>query len=61
MFRYYFLILFFLNCCSDVSNNGLCGTIPVDGPFRSFPMESFENNKLNGPELQGLVPYDFGC
>ncbi|KAK9176656.1 hypothetical protein WN944_028675 [Citrus x changshan-huyou] len=45
----------------DVSNNGLCGTIPVDGPFRSFPMESFENNKLNGPELQGLVPYDFGC
>ncbi|KAK0582919.1 hypothetical protein LWI29_031145 [Acer saccharum] len=45
----------------DVSNNGLCGTIPVDGPFRSFPMESFENNKLNGPELKGLVPYDFGC
>ncbi|KAB5520696.1 hypothetical protein DKX38_025015 [Salix brachista] len=22
---------------------------------------SFENNKLNGPELKGLVPYDFGC
>uniref|UniRef100_A0A2N9J466 Leucine-rich repeat-containing N-terminal plant-type domain-containing protein n=1 Tax=Fagus sylvatica TaxID=28930 RepID=A0A2N9J466_FAGSY len=45
----------------DVSNNNLCGTIPVDGPFATFPMESFENNKLNGPELQGLVPYDFGC
>ncbi|KAH8519748.1 hypothetical protein H0E87_001255 [Populus deltoides] len=45
----------------DVSNNDLCGTIPVDGPFTSFPMESFENNKLNGPELKGLVPYDFGC
>ncbi|KAJ0077338.1 hypothetical protein Patl1_35332 [Pistacia atlantica] len=45
----------------DVSNNNLCGTIPVDGPFGSFPMESFENNRLNGPELQGLVPYDFGC
>ncbi|KAF8013730.1 hypothetical protein BT93_I1562 [Corymbia citriodora subsp. variegata] len=45
----------------DVSNNDLCGTIPVDGPFASFPMESFENNRLNGPELQGLVPYDFGC
>ncbi|KAM7482429.1 hypothetical protein LguiB_007012 [Lonicera macranthoides] len=45
----------------DVSNNNLCGTIPVDGPFGNFPMESFENNRLNGPELQGLVPYDFGC
>ncbi|XP_076928582.1 leucine-rich repeat protein 2-like [Bidens hawaiensis] len=45
----------------DVSNNDLCGTIPVDGPFSSFPMESFENNRLNGPELQGLVSYDFGC
>ncbi|KAK9286760.1 hypothetical protein L1049_015164 [Liquidambar formosana] len=45
----------------DVSNNNLCGTIPIDGPFGSFPMESFENNRLNGPELQGLVPYDFGC
>ncbi|KAL2477324.1 Leucine-rich repeat (LRR) family protein [Forsythia ovata] len=45
----------------DVSNNDLCGTIPVDGPFRSFPMESFQNNRLNGPELKGLVPYDFGC
>uniref|UniRef100_A0A2P2KXR8 Uncharacterized protein n=1 Tax=Rhizophora mucronata TaxID=61149 RepID=A0A2P2KXR8_RHIMU len=22
---------------------------------------SFENNRLNGPELKGLVPYDFGC
>lgn len=45
----------------DVSNNNLCGTVPVDGPFATFPMESFENNRLNGPELQGLVPYDFGC
>ncbi|KAI4367580.1 hypothetical protein MLD38_023302 [Melastoma candidum] len=41
--------------------NDLCGTIPVDGPFASFPMKSFENNKLSGPELQGLVSYDFGC
>ncbi|PON90572.1 Somatic embryogenesis receptor-like kinase [Trema orientale] len=45
----------------DISNNGLCGTIPVDGPFTTFPMESFENNRLSGPELKGLVPYDFGC
>ncbi|KAJ9175185.1 hypothetical protein P3X46_013764 [Hevea brasiliensis] len=45
----------------DVSNNDLCGTIPVDGPFSTFPMESFEHNRLNGPELKGLVPYDFGC
>ncbi|TKY71251.1 Somatic embryogenesis receptor kinase 1 [Spatholobus suberectus] len=45
----------------DVSNNDLCGTIPVDGNFESFPMESFENNKFSGPELKGLVPYDFGC
>ncbi|KAJ7967553.1 Leucine-rich repeat receptor-like protein kinase family [Quillaja saponaria] len=45
----------------DVSNNDICGTIPVDGPFGSFPMESFENNRFSGPELQGLVPYDFGC
>ncbi|XP_062023675.1 leucine-rich repeat protein 2-like [Rosa rugosa] len=45
----------------DVSNNDLCGTIPVDGPFSTFSMESFENNRLSGPELQGLVPYDFGC
>lgn len=45
----------------DVSNNDLCGTIPVDGPFSTFPMESFDNNKLGGPELKGLVPYDFGC
>lgn len=22
---------------------------------------SFENNRLSGPELQGLVPYDLGC
>ncbi|KAL0334943.1 UNVERIFIED_CONTAM: Leucine-rich repeat protein 2 [Sesamum radiatum] len=45
----------------DVSNNDLCGTIPVDGPFGIFPMDSFRNNRLNGPELKGLVPYDFGC
>ncbi|KAF5180684.1 Leucine-rich repeat receptor-like protein kinase pepr1 [Thalictrum thalictroides] len=46
----------------DVSNNNLCGTIPIDGPFATFPIESYENNgRLNGPELQGLVPYDFGC
>ncbi|XP_059313926.1 leucine-rich repeat protein 1-like [Lycium ferocissimum] len=45
----------------DVSNNDLCGTIPVDGPFGSFPMEGFAHNRLNGPELKGLVPYDFGC
>ncbi|XP_077233769.1 leucine-rich repeat protein 2-like [Tasmannia lanceolata] len=46
----------------DVSNNDICGTIPIDGPFSSFPLQSFDNNsRLNGPELQGLVPYDFGC
>lgn len=45
----------------DVSNNDLCGTIPVDGNFGSFPIKSFENNRLSGPELKGLVPYDFGC
>ncbi|XP_042066701.1 leucine-rich repeat protein 2-like isoform X1 [Salvia splendens] len=46
----------------DISNNDLCGTIPVDGPFGTFPMESFaNNNRLNGPELKGLVAYDFGC
>ncbi|XP_078164083.1 leucine-rich repeat protein 2-like [Carex rostrata] len=46
----------------DFSNNDLCGTIPVDGPFSTFPSQSFENNKrLNGPELLGLASYDFGC
>ncbi|XP_004496889.1 leucine-rich repeat protein 2-like [Cicer arietinum] len=45
----------------DVSNNDLCGTIPVDGNFGSFPIKSFENNRLSGPELKGLVSYDFGC
>ncbi|KAG5625247.1 hypothetical protein H5410_010465 [Solanum commersonii] len=45
----------------DVSNNNLCGTIPADGPFGSFPMEGFAHNRLNGPELKGLVSYDFGC
>ncbi|CAD5178474.1 leucine-rich repeat protein 2-like [Musa acuminata AAA Group] len=46
----------------DLSNNDLCGTIPIDGPFANFPLQSFDNNsRLNGPELQGLVPYDIGC
>eukprot|EP00262_Sarcandra_glabra_P010968 TRINITY_DN26675_c0_g1_i1.p1 TRINITY_DN26675_c0_g1~~TRINITY_DN26675_c0_g1_i1.p1 ORF type:complete len:213 (-),score=24.09 TRINITY_DN26675_c0_g1_i1:350-988(-) len=46
----------------DVSNNDLCGTIPTGGPFPTFPPQSFDNNpRLNGPELRGLVPYDFGC
>ncbi|KAJ3673938.1 hypothetical protein LUZ60_005930 [Juncus effusus] len=46
----------------DFSNNDFCGTIPVDGPFSTFPPQSFENNKrLNGPELLGLASYDFGC
>ncbi|KAK8636492.1 hypothetical protein V6N13_124238 [Hibiscus sabdariffa] len=46
----------------DVSDNDLCGTIPVDGPFAMFSMPSYaNNNRLNGPELKGLVPYDFGC
>ncbi|XP_012436124.1 leucine-rich repeat protein 2 [Gossypium raimondii] len=46
----------------DVSNNDLCGTIPVDGPFGMFSMPSYANNmRLNGPELKGLVPYNFGC
>ena len=27
----------------------------------SFLCCSYENNRLSGPELQGLVPYDFGC
>ncbi|KAJ3673049.1 hypothetical protein LUZ60_006423 [Juncus effusus] len=46
----------------DISNNDLCGTIPSDGPFSTFPPQSFANNsRLNGPELQGLASYDFGC
>ncbi|XP_078430375.1 leucine-rich repeat protein 2-like isoform X2 [Wolffia australiana] len=46
----------------DVSNNDLCGTIPIDGPFPTFPYQSYENNnRLTGPELQGLVSYDNGC
>ncbi|KAG8368464.1 hypothetical protein BUALT_Bualt15G0048100 [Buddleja alternifolia] len=53
----------------DVSNNDLCGTIPVDGPFGSFPMESYENTRLNGPELKGdwgacapqMTPYTDKC
>ncbi|KAF3323280.1 somatic embryogenesis receptor kinase 2-like protein [Carex littledalei] len=46
----------------ELSNNDLCGTIPSEGPFSSFPPQSFANNtRLNGPELQGLAPYDFGC
>lgn len=46
----------------DVSSNDLCGTIPINGPFSSIPLQSYVNNsRLNGPELQGLVLYDFGC
>ncbi|KAF5762581.1 hypothetical protein HanXRQr2_Chr16g0778331 [Helianthus annuus] len=30
---------------SDVSNNNLCGTILVDGPFISFPIESLEKQQ----------------
>ncbi|XP_011622437.1 somatic embryogenesis receptor kinase 1 [Amborella trichopoda] len=46
----------------DVSNNDLWGTIPTEGPFANFPLSSFDNNnRLHGPELQGLVSYDFGC
>lgn len=36
-----FVWILFLHCCSDVSNNNLCGTIPPDGPFGSFPMEGY--------------------
>ncbi|KAG0458518.1 hypothetical protein HPP92_023675 [Vanilla planifolia] len=36
----------------DVSNNNLCGTIPIDGPFAAFSPQSFANNsKINGPEM----------
>lgn len=28
-------------CASDVSNNDLCGTIPVNGPFGTFSMERY--------------------
>ncbi|CAM8904285.1 unnamed protein product [Rhodiola kirilowii] len=45
----------------DVANNDICGTIPADGPFGSFPMESYKNTKIMGPELKGLAAYDFGC
>ncbi|CAM8997484.1 unnamed protein product [Rhodiola kirilowii] len=45
----------------DVSNNDLCGTIPADGPFGSFPMKSYQNTRIMGPELKGLAAYDFGC
>jgi hypothetical protein len=27
--------------CSDLSNNDLCGTIPVDGPFSTFPLRRY--------------------
>lgn len=30
--------------CSDVSNNDLCGTIPVDDNFGSFPAERYYTN-----------------
>ncbi|CAM8945023.1 unnamed protein product [Rhodiola kirilowii] len=45
----------------DVSNNDICGTIPAAGPFETFPMESYKNTKIMGPELMGLAAYDFGC
>lgn len=46
----------------DMSNNDLCGTIPVTGSFSSLPAKSFENNpRLNGPELEGFVPYEMSC
>ncbi|CAM8935313.1 unnamed protein product [Rhodiola kirilowii] len=45
----------------DVSNNDLCGTIPTDGPFGTFPMKSYQNTRIMGPELKGLAAYDFGC
>ncbi|KHN30429.1 Somatic embryogenesis receptor kinase 4 [Glycine soja] len=41
----------------NVSNNHLSEP-PVDGNFKSFPMERFENNKFSGPELKGLIPSD---
>ncbi|XP_026431951.1 leucine-rich repeat protein 2-like isoform X1 [Papaver somniferum] len=46
----------------DVSNNDLCGTIPIGGPFGDFPIKSFINNsKLGRLELPGRATYDFGC
>ncbi|EFJ20034.1 hypothetical protein SELMODRAFT_444078 [Selaginella moellendorffii] len=43
----------------DLSDNDLCGTIPTSGSFAQFSPKSFDNNpRLNGPELQGFVPYD---
>uniref|UniRef100_A0A6N2LY62 Uncharacterized protein n=1 Tax=Salix viminalis TaxID=40686 RepID=A0A6N2LY62_SALVM len=37
------------------------GLIQVLSYANTLLHASFENNKLNGPELKGLVPYDFGC
>jgi Leucine-rich repeat (LRR) protein len=46
----------------DFSNNDLCGTIPVTGSFTRLQAKSFENNpRLNGPELEGFVPYEMSC
>lgn len=46
----------------DLSNNDLCGTIPVTGSFSHLQTKSFENNsRLNGPELEGFVPYEMSC
>ncbi|XP_024388691.1 leucine-rich repeat protein 1 isoform X1 [Physcomitrium patens] len=46
----------------DMSNNDLCGTIPVTGSFSHLQAKSFENNpRLNGPELEGFVPYEMSC
>jgi len=46
----------------DLSNNNLCGTIPVSGSFSHLSDKSFANNpRLNGPELEGFVPYEMSC
>jgi hypothetical protein len=46
----------------DLSDNNLCGTIPVSGSFKTIPITSFANNpRLNGPELEGFVPYEMSC
>jgi len=46
----------------DMSHNDLCGTIPVSGSFSHLQAKSFENNpRLNGPELEGFVPYEMSC
>jgi hypothetical protein len=34
-------LLVILMVYSDLSNNDLCGTIPVDGPFSTFPLQRY--------------------